>query len=574
MTMAEQDDDGAPAATSFICFAPAPVLTRLISGSVAVRSYRESWVGDDSDVLLPDRMHAFVDIDMTAWAIAFLKATDALFAPTMAAAIAALDPDRAASLARHKQQLANVIARTLIPVLVVPGQVPAVEPARALFERSLLDSLSTAYASGVGDRGPLHLYPPLPAISRRAVIAQSPISIAEALLWDCVVTVETPQAAQDELLLSVILNDLSAPSVDRTTEAAVEAAPLRSAAASLFQALARMAVEYPQIAPHLPPVLAGGNATVARAALERLDALIGEVARTWPDWFARALPTEAADVGSASAVDQAIWSYMVDFGQLPVLRVTRFPSIDGVLPPWPAIAGFVMPSEDGQATDSYQASATLLATAPLTCTWAKLPIFWAREVQVTASVRRNANLVPPGSPGGTLVDPAFIYRTPAVHGSASDGPFADLPSQLFQIGVDAMTLSEAMDDLLKHLLAGPTLAGLAPRDVQIEIDASYRVSLGIKDRPLDSCIPIFLTGRKTLALSPIASGGSVSVAAFRRGVIDALVAWHVAVRPNDIRSAIQFAITLSAAGAERLSPLVYLGRVEVTVPIQQADWWR
>jgi len=63
-------DDGATAAASFTGFEPAPVSTRLMSGSVVVRSYGESWAGDESDILLPDQARAISGIDMTAWAIA------------------------------------------------------------------------------------------------------------------------------------------------------------------------------------------------------------------------------------------------------------------------------------------------------------------------------------------------------------------------------------------------------------------------------------------------------------------------------------------------------------------------
>ncbi|WP_457312413.1 hypothetical protein [Sphingomonas sp. UYAg733] len=570
--MSERNDDQTPAA-SLAGFAPTPVSTRLISGNVVVRSYRKTWVGDDSDILLPDRVHAFVDIDMTAWSVAFLDAVDALFVPKMATAIAALDPDRAASLAKHKQQLADIIAPTLIPVLVVPGQEPAVEPARALFQQALLERFCTAYESGAGDRGPLLRYPPLPVISNVCAATSSPISIAEALLWDCVATVTTSQAAQDELLLSVIINDLSASPVDLATEKAVATAPLRPAATTLFEALARTTVEHRQIAPHLSEVLAGGDAAVARAALERLDALIGDVARAWSDWFARAEPTKVAKVGSVSAVGQVIWSYSVDFSQLPVPQITRLPGDSGVLPPWPAIAGCSTPPEDGQATHRYQASASFIAGTPLTFTWAELPILSAQKADVAASVLRNAGLVPPGSPDGTVVDSAFIYRSRAVHGSTSVSPFFDLPSQPFQVGTGAANLSDAMDDLFASLLSGPTPGGLAARDVQIEMGASYSISMGTEDAPIGSAVPIFLT-RNTLALSPNVADGSIPVAVFRRNVIDELVGWHAAVQPDDTRAAIRFAINLSAAGAESLAPPVFLGRVEAIVPIAQADWWR
>ncbi|GAA0306058.1 hypothetical protein GCM10009087_14980 [Sphingomonas oligophenolica] len=536
-----------------------------------MRSYKERWVGDDSDVLLPDRVHAFVDIDMTAWAASCLTATDALFSPHMAGAIAALDPDCAAALAGLREQFATLIAGTLTAVLLAPGEAPAVESARALFRRSLLERLGAAYASRAGDAGPVLVCPPSPVVrDGRAVTASAPGSVAEALLWDCVVTVATSQAAQDELLLSVIAKDLPAAPADLATATCVVAPP---PSATLLDALARMAFEHPQVWPHLAKILKGGDPIVARAALQRLTALIGEVARTWPEWFEGA-PPAAEGAGPAPAVEQAGWSYLVDFSQLPVLRLTRLPVAGGALPPWPAIAGFVTPSEKGQATDRYQAeaSAPFAAEAPLTFIWAGLPLLWAPAVQVAASARRNANLVPPGAPDGTLVDPAFVYRTPPVLGAAIR-PFADLPSSLFKVGAGAATLSEAMDDLLASLLAGPTLAGLALRDVRIDLDISYNVALGAEETPLDSGVPIFRT-RETLASSPAGSDGTVAVAAFRRDMVEALVAWRAAARPEDSRAALCFAIGLSTAGPESPFPLVRLGRVEIKVPMAQGDWWQ
>ena len=527
--MSAQNDDAKPAIGP-VHFAPAPVSTELISGSVTVRSYREKWVGDGSDILLPDRVDGFAGIDMTAWTIAFLGAVDALFVPGMAAAIAALDPDRAASFAAHKKQLANVIAETLRSVIVIPGEVPAIDPVRVLFRESLLESLGKAYAPKPGDGPPLRLCPLPPLVSGpSAATAQSPMSIAEALLWDCVVTIGMPHAAEDELLISVSINDQPAPAA---VPAAMAVAPRESAAATLFEALGRMTVEYPQIAPHLAAVRAGGDAAVARAALDRLDALIGDVILTWPRWFARALPSEATVAGSSSAVDQAIWRYKLDFGRQPVLGVTRRP-VGEALPPWPAIAGFATPAEKGQATDSYQPLTHALADAPLILTWPGLPIHWAQQVDVAASVRRNANIVPGGSPDGTLVDPAFICTAPVVHGLAPVRPFADLPSQPLKIGKDAATLSNAVDDVLTPLLAGPTLAGLSIRDLRIELDASYGVSLDIEGTPIDSFVPIFPT-RNILALSANAPAIAIPAAEFRQGIIDALIAWHAAVQPDEV----------------------------------------
>lgn len=554
--MSEQHDGGAPVATSLKGFAPVPVSTRLMSGKVTVRNYS----GDDGDAPAPDQVLAFTDIDMTAWATAFMDATDALFAPDMAAAIAKSDPDRAASLAKYKRRLAKVIARTLMPVLIVPGEVPEIEPARALFQQSLLESLGTAYAAGTGDGDPLRACPPPPVLSdARAITAQAPASIAEALLWDYAVTVEVPQAAQDELLVSVVLN---APLAAPAAGAAVPA----SATGTLFEALARMIFEYPQIAPRLATALADGNAAVTRAVLDRIDALIGDVTRTWPDWFEHPLP-QAADIGSASAADHVTWSYNVDFARPPELRVTRLSGSNGALPPWPMIAGFVTPPEDGQAIGGYQAL-TDSAAGALTFAWTGLPIISVQTVHGAASTKRNANLVPPA---GTTVDPAFIYRTPMVAAPAIS-PFADPPSPI-PIGADAATLSEAVDPLFAPLLAAPTIAGLAIRDIQIKVASSWQVLSGSDGVPIDIGIPIFLV-QTTLALSPNASDIAIPVAALRRRVIDALVDWHATTQPEDARAAVRFAITLSPADREDRAPLAHLGEVEVMVPTAQLDWWR
>lgn len=446
-------------------------------------------------------------------------------------------------------------------MLIVPGEVPEIEPARVLFGQALLESLGTAYATGSGNGGPLRACPPLPVISdARAITAQAPASIAEALLWDYAVTVEVPRAAQDELLVSVVLN---APLADPAVEATVAAAT----ADTLFEALARMTFEYPQIAPHLATALADGNAAAARAALERVDALIGDVTRTWPDWFERQLPSRAAE---ASARDHLIWSYSIDFAWLPELRATRLSGGDGALPPWPMIAGFATPPEDGKATGGYQ-PLTGSPAGPLTFAWTGLPIVSVQTAHSAASTRRNANLVPPGAPDGTVVDPAFIYRTPMVAAPAVN-PSANLLSPI-PIGADAATLSEAVDALFASLLAAPTIAGLAMRDIQIKVAASWRVLSGSEDVPIDIGIPIFLV-QTTLALSPDASDITIPVAIFRRSVIDALVDWHAATRPEDVRTAIRFAITLSPADGEDRAPLAHLGQLEVMVPAAQPDWWR
>jgi hypothetical protein len=552
-------------------FAPVPVSTQSIAAQAVVRSYREAWVGDDSDVELPDRAHGFVGVDMTAWTTTFLKVVDTLFAPEMAAAIARLDPDRAASLAAHRQVLAEVIASTLVPVLSVPGEAPAIAPARALFREALLTGLGQAYAPAVGKGDPLRACPALPVISaERAVGAPAPGSIGEALAWSYVLTVATPQAAQDALLLSVVLNDRPTPRAATVAESPAPGAP-RGEARSLFEALARASFELPQIVPHLAAVSAGGDAAVARAALARIDAVIGDVVLTWPAWFAQLLAPAMSDAGPGSAVGADVWRYAIDFRGLPLLGATRSCDGNDALPPWPAILGFTAPAEDGQAAGSYRPSGSDVAGTSLCFAWAGLPALGVQDAHVAARVKRNANLVPADAPEGTLVDPAFLYLTPAVTGAASVAPVIDLSSQAFPVGADAPDLSAAMDDVFTQLLAAPTPAGIAVRDVEIAVEACWRVVLRDGDMAAESDIPI-LQVRSCLALSAVAPEGAVPVAAFRAGLIDALRSWHAAVQPDDAGAKIGLAIALSAVGAQS-APLVRLGRVEIAVPMARPAYW-
>ncbi|MDB5676788.1 MAG: hypothetical protein JWM65_3770 [Sphingomonas bacterium] len=552
-------------------FAPRPVSTQAISAHALVRSYREEWVGDDSDVELPDRAHGFVGVDMTAWTTAFLEVVDTLFAPEMAAAIALLDPDRAASLAAHRQVLAELIASTLVPVLIVPGETPEIAPARALFREALLTGLGQAYAPAVGKGDPLRACPALPAISaERAVGAPAPGSIAEALAWSYVFTVATPQAAQDALLLSVALNDRPTPPAATMAEPPTPVAP-RGEARNLFEALARARFELPQIVPHLAALSAGGDAAVARAALARIDAVIGDVVSTWPAWFAQPLAPAVPDAGPAPAMGAVVWRYAIDFGGLPVLGATRSCDGNGALPPWPAILGFTAPAEDAQPAGRYRPSGSDVVGTSLNFAWAGLPALRVQDAHVAARVKRNANLVPTGAPEGTLVDRAFLYLTPAVAGAASVAPAIDPSCQTFPVGVDAPDLSAAMDDVFAQLLAGPTIGGIAIRDVEIAVEACWRMALGDEGTAAESDIPI-LQVRTCLALSAVAPEGAVLVAAFRAALLDALRGWHAAVRPDEGGAKIGLAIALSAVGAQS-APLVRLGRVEIAVPMARPAWW-
>ncbi|WP_066720608.1 hypothetical protein [Sphingomonas pituitosa] len=693
-----------------VTFAPPPLSTMLISRSVQVRSYAAHWTGDGSDVVLPDRDNAFVDIDMTAWAFAFLAAMEALFTPEMGAAIATLDPDRYASIADHKQTLAGVIASTLAPVLLVPGQTPSDAGAIERFRQALLNNLSSAYAlsaivdvpteialagvdepsappnlyghpAGPGLQGasggqpfslspasivlktgtsnlvylvssrqadarawldtpltyeaaflehdfdpagklfgyepsswlsfivpdflpqrpaatrplsiplgrnaiplPLRVFPPMPAISAQgAVLPAAPATLADALTWSYRCTVATPQAAQDSLLLSLMLNDSPAAPAARAAARLAEAVagddPPRPDPADLFEALARFSFEYPQIEPYLAAVPAaafsGGDAKVARKALERLDTLIAGAVLRWASWINPALvpPTARGSYGDPlPPVDRATWAYTVDFSQWPNLVVARMP-IGIALPPWPQIAGFTTPTGSGR-TATYLPQGKPAQGAPLTFTFADLPTTAAQSAHVKASVTRNANLVPPGMPAGTAVNRAFVYCTPEVTAKDPVLPLLDLPSQPFAVGGDAPNLSAAIDAFLAPFLAQTSLAGLTVRQIQFEVGGAYWFTLaqGDRDETIRSGNWIFLA-QNTVSIPPALSVGAISAADFQQKLVETLVGWHGGMQPSDAGASIRLPVTLYGMITQGLVPLVRLGMVEIAVPHANPGWW-
>ncbi len=98
-----------------VAFAPQPLSTQLISRQAKVRIYADDWNGTGSDVLA-DQDHVFTGVDLDNWALSSLSDTDALFAPRMASAIAALDASRYHALSTCKQTLSDQISTGLANV--------------------------------------------------------------------------------------------------------------------------------------------------------------------------------------------------------------------------------------------------------------------------------------------------------------------------------------------------------------------------------------------------------------------------------------------------------------------------
>ena len=126
-------------------FAPAPLSRHLATGTFPVRRYVEgAWKGTADDYAEADAVFAQVDLD--AWAAAFLAGVDALLAPSLATAIARLAPEAFTALMDHKEAIARAVSATVAPVFEPDGEGEGDRPAavEAMYQR-LLIRLAAAY---------------------------------------------------------------------------------------------------------------------------------------------------------------------------------------------------------------------------------------------------------------------------------------------------------------------------------------------------------------------------------------------------------------------------------------------
>jgi len=123
-------------------FAPAPVSRHLATGTFSVRRYVDgAWKGTAEDYVEADATFAQVDLD--AWAAAFLAGVDALLAPSLSAAVARLAPESFRALMDFKEEIARAIADTVAPVFD-DGAGDRDAAVEAMYQR-LLIRLAAAY---------------------------------------------------------------------------------------------------------------------------------------------------------------------------------------------------------------------------------------------------------------------------------------------------------------------------------------------------------------------------------------------------------------------------------------------
>ena len=438
---------------------------------------------------------------------------------------------------------------------------------------------------------PLRAYPAMPAIATQAAASPTDIGgIADALLWSYSFTVKAPTAAQDELTLMILLNDPPpAANLTRATRTVHSAGladdPPRPAPKDLFEALARFVFEFPQIAPYLAKVPAaafdGADPIVPRKALQRFDELIAGVASTWGAWVTSHLAARAAKLRKRlqrltgpGGPARTSWRYVVDFSTKPNLTVTR--SIEGLatLPPWPDIAGFITPPPSNKASDVYTPGGlSAIPTGALTVTLPDLFMVAAQSAHVMANVVRNANLVPPGMPAGTTVEPGFVYTTPWTELKDPVGPALDV-SKTIIVGSGAATLSAAIDQLLQPFTDGPPVPGTDAKTMHLLVNGGYAYTLadGGQDQQLLSRSAIFLADKEIVLTGDAAMDG-VNLKNFKQDLVSAVVDWHTAFRPSDNGAFIGLLLNLFAEIGDKPVSLARLDDIRIPVPENQPGWW-
>ncbi|KIZ47290.1 hypothetical protein OO17_05165 [Rhodopseudomonas palustris] len=435
---------------------------------------------------------------------------------------------------------------------------------------------------------PLRSYPAMPVISSQAVAVSSDIvSIAEALLWAYSFTVSAPSAAQDELTLLVLLNDppLAGQMARATRSLHANVGgddPPRPPPADLFEALARFAFEYPQISPHLAEVPAaafdGADPVVPRKALQRFDELIGGVALTWASWIAGHLGARATRLTkrlqratTTASVPRATWRYVVDFSTRPDLTVTRSIDESGTLPPWPSIEGYTTPS-GSESKAVYKRIGSGEVPASLAFALAELFMVAGQSAHVMANVVRNANLVPPGMPAGTSVDPGFVYTTPWTELKDPIGPALEVTTPII-VGSGAATLSAAVDLLLQPFVDGPPVPGVEAATMRLLVNGGYAYTLadGGPDQQLLSRSAIFLADQQ-IALT-VAPSDPASLATFKQDLVTALRDWQASFDPSQSGAFIGLLLTLFTQTSDQQVALSRLDDVRIPVPDGQPGWW-
>jgi hypothetical protein len=129
-----------------VYFAPLPLSTKLVSGSVPINTYDTT-----SGASTGTKTNSFNGVDLDGMGRSFLQAMDNLLSPELAAAVAQLNSDTYGKLMTAKEELAYAISSSISWVFQNQKDANAgdIESAKTRFRENLLSSLGSDFATSV-----------------------------------------------------------------------------------------------------------------------------------------------------------------------------------------------------------------------------------------------------------------------------------------------------------------------------------------------------------------------------------------------------------------------------------------
>lgn len=412
---------------------------------------------------------------------------------------------------------------------------------------------------------PLRSYPPLPKLLAAGATQDTPgadiKAIDEALSWTYTLTVELPAASQDTLNLMVTFNEPpQGHSASRPRMMLAEAAK-RPPPADLFEALARYAFEYPQLAPDIK-ALADGGTPRSNEALKDFSELVSGVAAAWPGWVPPA--TNFLPVADDDTTHEQ-WDYAIDHTSDGTLTASASRSRGSVV--WPDIEGYDAPQvETSGNRATYKLKVPGPAPARLELSWGRLYVLDYQSARTSAFIERNRNL---GGAGETTNE-QFVYRTETVALPAPVVPLIIAPNTLsLASGSSLEATVTAMYRALHASPGGTITSGDSQNELKLEGPISYSFRLlDNLDSSVLSFLPLFL-------LQEDIAPGADADAALRAA--QNMNDWRKETDPKIDNSAVSFRLTIFATkivqGEEQL-PLVQFADLSITVPDNNPGWWQ
>jgi hypothetical protein len=423
--------------------------------------------------------------------------------------------------------------------------------------------------------------------------------LEQALEWDYHLEIEPPQAAQDSLVVQVVLNE-EVGSIESTSNTS-EIVKLSEDRIPLFEALARYRYELEE--------LESTDLKARVAKIDSINALIQNVQSAWKT-VADAQETkqkrESQKKPHQKDTDHGIWEFEISWEKKEVIKMVNEEPVKTMETtmtltkistdefPWPTIeldgVGEELDvSKDKAGSPTYTYTGT--ARPVIKLTWRALFVLQYQSAHTGAYVRRNMHLAPKHAettnkkskeknPGSTDWDtnPGFVYQTELVRFSS---PVVPLIHDLRTISVEDESLEHAIANILDTIRQTDGEDPAEQLHFEAQINYSFEL-LAYRDDSIRSLQPIFLIeaklderskdkinedDREEAAKIPtkkdrINKGDREEAS----NITTKIENWHMEHASNEAKPALDFTWTLFATKTvkgDRLLPLVRFSRIEI-----------